>query len=74
MLVQCFKEAVVTLSTIPAPNPQEVGGERGEASEAVVGFNNRVSELSKSLTQMSHHMGMLVLQQKKAHLVSVGHL
>ena len=72
MLIQCLKETVLTLSAAPPPtSPQEVDGERGGAPEAVVVFSSRVGELKNCLMQMTQHMGMLVLQQKRAFLVSV---
>jgi hypothetical protein len=70
MLVQCLKDAVVNMATAPPTTPQEVGGEGGGAPEVVGVFSSKVGELSKCLTQMAQHMGMLVLQQKRAHLVS----
>ena len=70
MLVQCLKDAVVTMATAPPSTPQEVGGERGGALGAVVVFSAKVGELSKCLAQMAQHMGTVVLQQKRAHLVS----
>ena len=71
MLVQCLKDAVLHLATASQSTTQEVGGERGAAPEAVAIFNDKVTEFDKCLKQMAGHMGMLVLKQKKAHLVSV---
>ena len=71
MLVQCLKDSVVHMATVVPPStPQEVGGERGGAPEAVVVFSGKVVELSKCVAQMGQHMATLVLQQKRAHLVS----
>ena len=70
MLVQCLKDSVVSLTVAPPSSPQEVGGGKGGAPEAVVVFSGKVGEMSKCLTQMAQHMGMMVLQKKRAHLVS----
>ena len=70
MLVQCLKDSVVTMATAPPSTPQEVGGERGGALEAVAVFSAKVGELNNCLAQMAQHMGTIVLQQKRAHLVS----
>ncbi|CAI8015186.1 hypothetical protein GBAR_LOCUS9444, partial [Geodia barretti] len=69
MLVQCLKDSVVTMATAPPSTPQEVGGERGGALEAVAVFSAKVGELNNCLAQMAQHMGTIVLQQKRAHLL-----
>ena len=69
MLIQCLKESVVRVAGMTPPSYPQVGGAKDGASEGVVVFSERVGELRKSLALMTQHMGMLVLQQKKAHLV-----
>ena len=68
MLIECLKEAVFLPEKLI--EVAEMGTARGGVSSVVALFGEMVREFGSTTASMAQHKGILVLRQKKTHLVS----
>ena len=84
LLIQCLREAVCLTDPSfaedtstppkgkPPSNPGTVcNGEEEEVDDEGEGLSGRIKEFSRVMKLMDEHVGMVLLRQRKQHLVGV---